>query len=166
MDCAVLVLIAEIPVQGLPQARWGVRGSAKGSVYFPFFQPFLLVLAEPLMLLFVREVLAKPLTLQITRRFAMGMATCVGAQRTWFGTISRLVRLAWTRIALERVWESNREIHAMRLWLLAGMAALLPMLWGWAVHWFVARFWPEGQDHGSSQANSSSVGSSPLDYQI
>ncbi len=54
----------------------------------------------------------------------------------------------------------------MRLWLLACMAMLLPMLWGWAVHWFVERFWPERPNRGGSQADSSRVGSSPLDYQI
>lgn len=53
----------------------------------------------------------------------------------------------------------------MRLILLVLLAILLPLVWGWLVHWLVKKWWPLRQPHVSSPHNVSSS-ASHYDYQI
>ena len=53
----------------------------------------------------------------------------------------------------------------MRLLLIA-FACVLPLLWGWTVHWLMTRFWPEAKTARGSEAWRKPSGDVPFDYQI
>ena len=53
----------------------------------------------------------------------------------------------------------------MRLLLIA-FACVLPLLWGWTVHWLMTRFWPEAKTARGSEAWRKPIGDVPFDYQI
>jgi hypothetical protein len=52
----------------------------------------------------------------------------------------------------------------MRLVLLIVATSLLPLVWGGAMYWLVARCWPEGEGNGSGPPPDQST--SLHDYQI
>lgn len=55
----------------------------------------------------------------------------------------------------------------MRGVLLTFGALVMPLVWGWLVHWAIDRFWPARQDLAKGQGqDDAQARSNPLDYQI
>jgi hypothetical protein len=53
----------------------------------------------------------------------------------------------------------------MRVLLLILGATVLPLVWGWAVHWLLSRLWPEPGTQ-PSEPPSPTTPSAPFEYQI
>jgi hypothetical protein len=57
------------------------------------------------------------------------------------------------------------DVEQMRITLLILVAGVLPLFWGWSVHWIMSRLWPQNRP-GSRKPSANSPSSPPLDYQI
>jgi hypothetical protein len=54
----------------------------------------------------------------------------------------------------------------MRSTILVLMAAVLPLVWGWGVHWIVERVWPFTEPDGGELPHGVRAEGHPIDYQI